>query len=293
MNSIYSTVGVSKQAFHQWLNRCLVVFEEQQNLLPILRQIRQDHPVISCRQMYVMLKPETMGRDRFEAFCYAHGYKVDRKRKPYKTTNSRGVIYFPNLLLSLNELSDVNQLWVSDITYYEIGQHVYYLTLITDIFNREIVGYNASESLRTEHTSLPALKMAIRKTKLKRESGLVFHSDGGGQYYCKIFVKLTAFYGIQNSMGKTAYQNPHAERINGTIKNNYLVHYQPNSYAELKKMLIKSVKMYNHQKPHQSLNGYTPHAFKEQVKKGLLTKTWIINKKKKVTKKEKVNTFIT
>lgn len=292
MNTVYSTVGVSKQAFHQWINRSLVVFEEQQNLLPILRQIRQDHPVMSCRQMYLMLKPETMGRDRFEMFCYAHGYKVERKKIRYKTTDSRGVIYFPNLLLSKNELSSVNQLWVSDITYFEIGKEVYYLTFITDIYNREIVGYNASGSLRTEQTTLPALRMAIKKTKLKKGSELIFHSDGGGQYYCKIFVALTNTYGIRNSMGKTAYENPHAERVNGTIKNNYLVHYQPQNYNELKKMLIKAVKLYNQQKPHQSLNGYTPQAFKELVDKGLLTKIWVINKKKKVTKKEKVNIFI-
>ena len=84
MNQIYSSTEISKQAFHQWLNRSLVVFEEQQNLLPILRQIREDHPVMSCRQMYLMLKPVTMGRDRFEMFCYAHGYKVELKRIRYK-----------------------------------------------------------------------------------------------------------------------------------------------------------------------------------------------------------------
>ncbi|MCF8297645.1 MAG: IS3 family transposase [Saprospiraceae bacterium] len=292
MNTIYSTVGISKQSFHQWLNRSMVVMEEQQNLLPILSQLRQDHPVMSCRQMYLMLKPETMGRDKFEEFCHSYGYKVEPKKARYKTTDSRGIIYFPNLLLTLVELSGINQLWVSDITYFETSNQVYYLTFITDIYNREIVGYSVSKSLRTEHTTLPALRMAISKTNLKKESGLIFHSDGGGQYYCKIFVALTKSFGIRNSMGKTAYQNPHAERINGTIKNNYLVHYQPSNYNELKKMLIKAVNMYNLHKPHQSLNGYTPQAFKEHVNNGLLTKTWIINKKKKVTKKEKVNIFI-
>ena len=293
MNNIYTTIGISKQAFHQWVGRSMIVLEEQENLLPILRQLRQDHPVMSCRQMYLMLKPETMGRDRFEVFCYAHGYKVEQKRRKYKTTDSRGVIYFPNLLLNLDELSSVNQLWVSDITYFEINKEVYYLTFITDIYNREIVGYNASTSLRTEYTTLPALHMAIRKTKLRKESNLIFHSDGGGQYYSKVFVTLTKTYNIKNSMGKTAYENPHAERVNGTIKNNYLVHYQPKDYNELKKMLIKAVHLYNQYKPHQSLKGYSPREFKELVGKGLLTKTWAINKKKKVSKKEKVNICIT
>ncbi len=94
-------------------------------------------------------------------------------------------------------------------------------------------------------------------------------------------------------MGKTAYENPHAERVNGIIKNYYLIPYKPTNFKELKKMLIKVVYLYNNSRPHESLNGLSPHEFLNQIDKGLLTKIWVINKKKKVSKKEKVNIFIT
>jgi len=58
-------------------------------------------------------------------------------------------------------------------------------------------------------------------------------------------------------------------------------------------MLIKAVNLYNGDKPHSSLNGLSPQEFYTQIRKGLLTKTWVINKKKKVSKKEKVNITIT
>jgi len=293
MNALYRITGISKQGFHQWLDRTMAIYEEQEYLLQILSKYRIRHPRMSCRQIYIKLKPRTMGRDRFESFCYGHGYKVEIKKRKYKTTDSRGMIYFPNLLLHLDELSSINQLWVSDITYFEIGNHVYYLTFITDIYNRELIGYSASTDLRTESTTLPAFKMAVKARELKKESGLVFHSDGGGQYYSKDFVSLTKQYGIKNSMGKTAYENPHAERINGTIKNDYLIPYQPQDFMELKMMLIKVVNLYNVEKPHSSLNGLSPQEFCTQIRKGLLTKTWVINKKKKVSKKEKVNITIT
>ena len=293
MNALYRTTGISRQGFHQWLNRTMDIYEEQEYLLPIIKQYRVDHPRMSCRLIYLKLKPKTMGRDRFESFCYGYGFKVEIKKRKYRTTDSRGIIYFPNLLLILDELTGINQLWVSDITYFEIGSEVYYLTFITDIYNREIAGYSASESLRTESTTLPALRMAIKARNLKKESELVFHSDGGGQYYSKIFVSLTKQYGIKNSMGKTAYENPHAERINGTIKNDYLIPYQPKDFNELKKMLIKAVHLYNQQRPHQTLKGHSPQEFSGLINKGLLTKKWIINKKKKVSKKEKVNITIT
>ena len=93
-------------------------------------------------------------------------------------------------------------------------------------------------------------------------------------------------------MGKTAYENPHAERINGIIKNDYLIPYQPTNFYGLKIMLVKAVNLYNQQRPHQALNGNSPKKFKSLIDKGLLTKKWIINKKKKVTKKVKVNISI-
>jgi putative transposase len=290
---LFRVAGISKQGFHQWLDREIIRKEEQMQLLPIIEQIRQDHPRLSCREIYFMLKPKYMGRDRFEEFCYMYGLKIEIKKSRYKTTDSLGVIRFPNQLLTLQELTGINQVWVSDITYYQLNESVYYLTFITDLYSRSIVGFTASTSLRTEDTTLKALQIAIKKRNIPVDSKLIIHSDGGGQYYCKEFLKLTNQYGMINSMGKEVYDNPHAERINGTIKNNYLIPYQPKNYDNLNKLLEKAVNLYNTQKPHKALNRLTPEAFENLTAKGLLTKTWIINKRKKVTKKEKVNIYIT
>lgn len=289
MKDLYDTSGISKQSFHQLMDRRYARLEEQMQLLPILKQLRENHPRMSSRVFYIKLKPKTMGRDLFEAFCFEHGYKVDIRTRSYRTTNSTGVNRFPNLQLESDELTDTNQLWVSDITYFDLGDQVVYITLILDIYNRELVGHALSQHLDTESTTLVALQMAIRNRKLPKESRLILHSDGGGQYYSKLFLLLTKAYGIRNSMGKTAYENPHAERINGTIKNQYLKPWHPLSYQKLGQMLIKAVYLYNNERPHQSLAGYSPVEFKELKDDGLLTKVWVINKKKKVTKKEKVN----
>lgn len=293
MNEIYRKIGISKQAFHQWLDRIMIQYEEQEQLLRIIREIRKDHPMLSSRLIYKKVRPQTMGRDRFEAFCFERGFKIEIKKSKHKTTDGRGYLFFPNLLLTVNEFTYINQLWVSDITYFDIGHNTYYLTFITDLFNREIVGYSASVTLRTEDTTLPALTIALSYRNLKKVPGLIFHSDGGGQYYCKKFLALTKKCEIKNSMGKTAYENPHAERVNGIIKNCYLIPYNPTSFKELEKMLIKVVYLYNNDKPHKSLNGHSPQEFLDLFNKGLLTKKWVVNKKKKVNKKEKVNIFIT
>jgi putative transposase len=173
---------MSKQSFHQKLNRQLLLLEETEQLLVLVKQIRQDHPKMSSRQMYRLLKPARLGRDRFEAFCFENGFKVSVKRSPHRTTNSLGVTRFENLLDEV-ELTGINQVWVSDITYYRIGDTFYYLTFILDLYSRVIVGFSVSRDLSTRSTSIPALKMALRDRKIG--SGLVIHSDGGGQYYCK------------------------------------------------------------------------------------------------------------
>ena len=76
MNGLYRVLGTSKQAFHQYLNKQMLVLDEQQQLLPIINQIRADHPRLSVRRMYLMINPQSMGRDKFEQFCYSYGYKT-------------------------------------------------------------------------------------------------------------------------------------------------------------------------------------------------------------------------
>lgn len=257
MNAIYRSIGTTKQNVHQGLNALLAMQEEQAQLLVVIDEIRADHPQMGARTLYKMINPQTMGRDRFISFCYDHGLRINKAKNYRRTTDSTGVIRFPNLILDF-ELTGVNQVWVSDITYYQIGNRFYYLTFIMDLFSRRIIGWQASETLRTIDTTIPSLKMALKRLGALDQP--IFHSDGGGQYYSKKFLELTEGR-LLNSMCETVYENPHAERINGTIKNSYLIHYNPTTFKELIKMLNKAVKMYNESKPHQSLGGMTPKVF--------------------------------
>jgi len=249
--------GSSKQNFHQKLDRWLSQKEEQATLVPLIQEIRKDHPCMSARILYNKIRPTTMGRDRFEAFCFEQGFRVLRPRNYRRTTDSSHTDHFPNLIEG-RELTGVNQVLVSDITYYEMNGRYYYLTFIMDLYTREIVGFHASKTLRTIDTSLPALQMAVRRLGREVFKGVIFHSDGGGQYYAREFLKLTSSLGMINSMATEVYQNSHAERINGIIKNSYLTGYQPQNEVELKRELARAVHNYNTSKPHGSLNGRTP-----------------------------------
>lgn len=263
MNALFRAMGMSKQSFHQRLNRQLVRLEEEEQLLVLVRQVREDHPRMSSRQMYRLIRPAHLGRDRFEAFCFENGFKVSMKPAFHRTTNSLGVTRFSNLIATF-ELTAVNQVWASDITYYRIGEKFYYLTFILDLYSRVIVGYSVSTNLDTASTTIPALKMAAAMRKIPR--GLIIHSDGGGQYYCKAWTQLTTHYKMKNSMCESVYENAHAERINGTIKNGYLEGYGPENFNQLRTSTTKAVRKYNHEKPHSALNNTSPVEFERLQK---------------------------
>jgi hypothetical protein len=265
---------VSKQAFHQKLDRWLVHKEEQAALIPIIREVRKDHPMMGARVMYDKVLPETMGRDKFEAFCFSLGLKVKYSKNYRKTTDSSKTKRFPNLIEGI-QVTGVNQVLVSDITYYEINGRFYYLTLIMDLYNKEIVGYSVSKNLKTKNTTIPALKMVIRRFGKEKLKGTIIHSDGGGQYYADAFKELTK--DMQNSMAKEVYENPHAERINRTIKNDYLIPFSPQDEGSLKRELARAVHNYNTGKPHSSNGGLTPVELRN-------SKQQIIIKVKKIKK---------
>jgi putative transposase len=240
-------------------------YEEQEQLIPLINEIRINHPRMSARDIYLKLQPHCMGRDQFERFCMDSGYRIKRLKNFRVTTNSLGVTRFPNMIKDLR-VTRVNQVFVSDITYFDIGSDTYYLTFIMDLYNREIVGWSASDNLRTETTTLPALLMLIILRGKVNLKGSIIHSDGGGQYYCNEFKALTKSLGMINSMTEEkVYENSHAERLNGIIKNNYLYPYGPTNIKSLRKLLDKAVSMYNTQKPHKALGKLTPKAFKDTI----------------------------
>lgn len=263
LNSIYQVMGISRQGVHKQINGYMKEEETKSYLEVIIRQIRVDHPTISCRAMYYMINPESIGRDKFELWCKELGFRSIHKFNRMKTTNSLGVHRFENLVLNYRP-TRINEVYYSDITYFRVGNQFYYLTFIIDGFSRYIVGYSVGRTLDTESTVLPALWMAIKNRRIHLIPGIIFHSDGGGQYFAKIFLDLTRKYQFRNSMCEYAYENGMAERINGIIKNNYLNHRSIKNESELIKEVDRSVTLYNTQKPHKNLKNMPPEKFEKQ-----------------------------
>lgn len=263
--AVYDIAGISRQGHFRQLNRLAVRELEASAILEVCGQIREEHPMMSCRKMYdVAGNGFSLGRDRFEALLLTHGFRVRHPKNYQRTTYSVGHGYFDNLISGL-VLTGIDQLWQTDITYFRCLGRFYYMVFIIDVYSRRIIGYHVSDNMLA-YSNMQALRMAFgTRGNPERFTSLIHHSDRGSQYVDKDYVRLLKQKGIAASMCLNSWENAFVERVHGTIKNEYMKHRTINSFAVLKAELARSVKLYNQQRPHLSLPGRTPPARFEQM----------------------------
>ncbi|MGB5322218.1 IS3 family transposase, partial [Lutimonas sp.] len=203
---------------------------------------------------YDTLKPDFIGRDRFVDTMMELGFRVKRK-KNYKRTTIASKIYYPNLIKGM-EVNRPSQIWQSDITYFPIGGKHYYAVFIIDVYTKKIVGYQVSDHMRAT-ANVKALQMALNKHPPPK----IHHSDRGSQYIYKDYINLLNKQGSQISMALSAQDNAYAERINRTIKEEYIDHWKPKTFSELKRFVKRAVIQYNNIRPHNNLKKISPLEF--------------------------------
>lgn len=265
MQALYGYCGTSKQGHHQSVRREFEWQQKEELIVGLIMQLREVHPAMGLRTMYELSKPEGVGRDAFIAVGLYYGFRVKAFRNKAKTTFSSPYSRYSNLLVD-KTLDNINQLWSSDLTYFKVGEDHFYITFIMDVYSRLITGYTVSDNMRAEN-NVTALKMALKARNVRNyEHKLIHHSDRGGQYISDDYTNLLKGYKILISMCNEVYENAHIERVNGTIKNQYLIHWKITSFSQLKTELKRAVQTYNCQRPHSSLKGMTPVAFEQYIK---------------------------
>lgn len=259
---LYEVVGLSEQAVSQYAKRQLLRMSYYMELRMLVLTYRKSHPGSGLRRIYDQLSPSQIGRDRFiramEELGLARKAKKNRKR-----TTIPGFLQFPNKIKGLLVHRE-NQVWQTDITYFQINLKDYYIIFIIDIYTKVIKSYKVSESMHAYH-NLVCLQQAIKKNK-GRILGLIHHSDRGSQFTSLEYLDLIMTNDIIISMALKGQDNAYAERINGTIKNEYLRYRNIETFAQLKRWAKQAVQHYNTVRHHQHLpKGMTPQSFTEKL----------------------------
>lgn len=220
-------------------------------------------PRLGTRKLYYLLKDEfrkkdiKIGRDALFLYLKSESMLIKPKKNYTKTTNSKHWLKkYPNLMKERIP-NRLEQYFVSDITYIKSRERTHYLSLVTDAFSRKIMGYHLSDDMSAENV-VKAMKMANSR-RITSET-LIHHSDRGLQYCSSIYQKELKKSSVKPSMtdGYDCYQNALAERINGILKSEFLIH-KCNTGKELKLLIKQSINTYNNKRPHLSLNMKTPN----------------------------------
>ncbi len=219
-------------------------------------------PRIGTRKLYSLLEADLkkqgikIGRDALFNFLRREHLLVKPKKNYTKTTHSKHWLRkHPNLYTN-KQVKEAEEVFVSDITYLNSRQGTHYLSLVTDAYSRKIMGYQLSNNMNTENV-VKALKMAIRNKQTNKVT--IHHSDRGLQYCSSLYQETLAKANMLPSMtdGYDCYQNALAERVNGILKQEFLL-YNCNSFNELNELVKESIATYNSKRPHLSLGMKTP-----------------------------------
>jgi transposase InsO family protein len=255
LNSLYKVVGISKQGVWDHFRREKAELEMIERVIGRVDKRRKEHPGQGLEKLYDQLKPKGLGRDKFCRIFGQLGYGVRQTKNPIRTTIPAHKVF--NNLIEGRLVTGPSQVWQSDITYIKVGDRFYYLTFIMDVYTRRIVGYAVSESLRAE-ANIKALKMAFTAAPSEQLRGCVHHSDRGSQYTDGRYLKMLRGEDMHISMAGRAQDNAFAERINGVIKNEYLVRWSLSSLRQLQYYSKKAVSDYNTKRHHGSLGKCSP-----------------------------------
>ena len=202
----------------------------------------------------------------------AHLQSIVKRKFKITTNSSHKYTVVENKLNREFTVIKENTAWVSDTTYIRTGQGWLYLTSVIDLFDRKVIGWSLSNTMRAKDTSIAAFKMALINRPIKNKS-LIFHSDRGIQYACEEFVlELNKHKSIIRSMSRkgNCWDNAVAESFFKTLKVEliYQNRYQTRQEAELS--IFEYIEtFYNTKRRHKQLNNLTILEHKKLINNNL------------------------
>ena len=276
------TLKVSASGFYDWSQRPLS--QRQQANATLTTQIREAFAA----------SDETYGMPRIRAELQDAGIVASRKRiarlmrlaqirgvsrrRSFCVTTERDVRHRPAPDLVKREFvaTDINQLWVADMTYIPTWAGFLYLSVVIDVYSRKVVGWAFGERMSSDLV-IPALNMALMT---REPESVIHHSDQGSQYTSIAFGNRCKEMGVRPSMGTVgdAYDNAMAESFFASLECELIARRSWKTKTEARLAVFTWIESrYNPRRRHSGLNYQSPNTFeRKQQEKTINTENLII-----------------
>lgn len=254
-------LGISRQAVYQYAGRQHTQRIDEEKIIHHVRLIRHEMPRMGTRKLYGQLRPMLealgIGRDRLFEVLRRHRLLIRPRKKFVPTTNSHHTLAVCPNLLKAAKPEGPGRVVVADQTYLRLERGFCYLSLVSDLYSRKILGLDVNPTLETAGP-LQALAMAVKS--FKHRDWFIHHSDRGVQYCSNEYRSFLESHGGQSSMSAAGcpYENAVAERINGILKSEFYLDRTFASIGEAREAVLDAVMIYNTKRPHLSLGMSTP-----------------------------------
>jgi putative transposase len=189
--------------------------------------------------------------------------KTKRRFKVKTTDSEHNLPVAPNLLNQDFVATEMDEIWLTDITYVPTTEGWLYLAAVLDLYSRKIVGWAMGDSLHRQLV-IDAMQMAI--TARKPPPGLLHHSDRGSQYASAEYQSLLTQTKIIASMSRrgNCYDNAPMESFWGTMKRERIFHRHYATRAEAKSDIFEYIEVfYNRYRRHSALGFKSPVSYEQ------------------------------
>jgi putative transposase len=223
---------------------------------------RENFGVYGSEKVWRQLNREgtRVGRDRVARLMAELDLRGVVRGKRKRTTFPDELSQRPADLVERNFTAAApHRLWVADLTYVSTWTGFVYVAFVTDVFSRFIVGWRVSNSLHAD-LALDALEMAIWRRQHQDLTGLVHHSDRGGQYLSICYTERLAEAGAVCSVGSRgdSYDNALAESVNGLYKAEMIHRRSWRSLEQVELATAEWVDWWNHHRLHGAIDDLPP-----------------------------------
>jgi transposase InsO family protein len=205
-----------------------------------------------------------IGVTKFEQLLSKYGLSLRPLRVKVVTTKSCLQSWNYSNLINGISLTGINQVVVGDLTYVSIGKDRYYVFSLIDIYSAYWVGARISKRMRAEEAKY-ALDRWGTLRGIANLNNCIHHTDGGSQYFSKIYLGKINRWKINISVANNCLENGYAEQRNSTLKYHLLPTLKQTSGGNMQKALEKVLYFYNNERKQEGMGWRSPTAYEKYI----------------------------